>query len=89
MQIVDDTKGSDRGPLSTVTLCLKVDEIEQLIVSLEDVLIAVKENPKDTHVHVFSEDYKKEIKLCAYGTGELNSSLHHSIISLIESEKKV
>ena len=86
MLIIDDKDDLKLKEISSLILCLKVNEIEELIGSLQDTLKEVENGKSDFHSHINSDDYEKEITVCAYGTEELNRALSPLIRKLIKSE---
>lgn len=79
MRILD--KKEDKS-LSTIILCLRIDEARNLYDSLKDLI----DNPKNNHAHIPSRDYNKEITVCIYDEDNVDNSFSQRIVRLIKED---
>lgn len=63
-----------------VLLCLTREEVLELMSSLKEVL----EKPESYHSHIPSNDNKKELTICMYDEGSLNSGFSDRVKELIK-----
>ena len=79
MYILDET--SDKS-LSKIIVYLTMSEILELKDSIDSLLV----KPQNNHMHVPSEDYKKEITICIYDKDRLTGFNERSMKLLTSDE---
>jgi hypothetical protein len=68
--------------IDRILLLLTVNEANELSSSLHDII----DTPANNHTHIPSEDYKKEVTVCIYGT-EIANKFSERISMLIKDDR--